>query len=46
VVATTPETKEVAFILVFNKKHEKKSKGSPLSSMSFSNSRSKTLLIS
>jgi len=36
---------EVAFTLVSNKKHKKKDKVSFLSSMSFSNSRSKTLLI-
>jgi len=44
-VFNVPETEEIAFILVFNKKHKEKSKGSPLSSMSFSNSRSKTLFI-
>ena len=39
------ETKEVAFILVLNKKYKKNSKDFFLSSISFSNSRSKTLLI-
>ena len=39
------ETEEIAFILVFNKKHKEKSKDSFLFSMSFSNSRSKILFI-
>jgi len=40
------EAEEVAFILVTNKKHKRKSKASFLSSMYFSNFRSKILLIS
>ena len=40
-----PEAEKVAFILVTNKKHKRKDKASFLSSMYFSNSRSKILLI-
>ena len=40
------EAEEVAFTLVSNKKYKEKRKVSSLSSISFSNSRSKTLLIS
>ena len=41
-----PEVEEVTFILVFNKKHKKKNKVSSFIFISFSNSGSKTLLIS
>ena len=46
IAVNIPEIEEVTFTLVSNKKHKEKNKAFSLSSMSSSNSRSKTLLIS
>ena len=46
ITVDAPKVKEVAFTLVTNQKHKKKSKAFSFSSLSFSDSRSKILLIS
>ena len=45
IASNVPEAKEVAFTLVFSKKHKKKGKATSFPSMSSSNSKNKILLI-
>jgi len=45
IASNVPEAKEVAFTLVFNKKHKKKGKATSFPSMSYFDSKSKILLI-